>query len=317
MTATQWQFGCVLAAADLMVWLKLGTALMMGVCVTVGIVGLFGQRGKAELTPGRQVALATGVADRHTVFEMPLLQPVMWVLLIAGRRIGLKGLKERIRKSLVAAGSPNFYTTDEFFAVCMLWGVTLGGILEIANVLLAGEVSYLLPVAGFLAGTALGIYSMHTKASKRVKEISRRVPYTLDLISLAMGAGATFTEAVDTVVREDRQHPFNVELRTVLAEIELGTTRQQALRNLADRIPLENLRSIIAAIIQAESLGTPLANVLKQQADLLRLQRSVRAEKLAAAASVRILLPSLLIMISVVLTLFGPIIVQAIRGELW
>ncbi len=136
-------------------------------------------------------------------------------------------------------------------------------------------------------------------------------------IALAMGAGATFTEAVRTVIREDPKHPFNVELNTVLAEVELGTTRQQALRNMADRVPLESLRSIVASIIQAEGLGTPLSDVLKGQATLMRLQRSVRAEKLAAAASVRILVPSLLILVSVVLTVFGPVIIRAIKGELF
>ena len=305
------------AIADSDGWLKLITAGTIAAFVSVLVMALLGQRGRTELTPERQVALAAGVADRHTVFEMPLVQSLMWLLLIVARRIGLPGLKARIRRMLIAAGGPNFYTADEFLAVAMLWGLVLAGVLEAANIIFASEFSYVLPVVGFLGGTALAIYWLHGKATRRVREISRRIPYTLDLIALAMGAGATFTEALRTVVREDEEHPFNVELNTVLAEMELGTTRQQALRNLADRIPLENLRSIIAAVIQAEGLGTPLADVLKQQADLLRLQRSVRAEKLAAAASVRILVPSLLIMISVVLTVFGPIIIRAIKGELW
>jgi tight adherence protein C len=119
------------------------------------------------------------------------------------------------------------------------------------------------------------------------------------------------------VIREDPNHPFNVELNTLLAEVDLGTTRALALVNLSSRIPLETLRSIVAAITQAESLGTPLSGVLKEQADLMRLQRSVRAEKLAAAASVRILLPSLLILMSVVLAVFAPIIIRALKGELF
>jgi len=236
---------------------------------------------------------------------------------VTARRIGLRGLKKRLGATLVAAGSPNFYTPDEYLAVALLWGVALHVAVFFGYVLIYRKASYLFPIIAFALGVAVAIYHLHGKAAKRIREISRRIPYTLDLIALAMGAGATFTEAVQTVVREDREHPFNVELNTVLAEMELGTTRQQALRNLSDRVPLENLRSIIAAVIQAEALGTPLADVLKQQADLLRLQRSVRAEKLAAAASVRILLPGLLIMISVVLAVFGPFIIQAIRGELW
>jgi len=166
-------------------------------------------------------------------------------------------------------------------------------------------------------GTAAMLYHLHGSATKRTRDISRRIPYTLDLIALAMGAGATFTEAVRTVVREDPEHPFNVELNTVLAEVDLGTTRRQALKNMSDRIPLEALRAIVGAIIQAEGLGTPLADVLKEQANLLRLQRSVRAEKLAAAASVRILVPSLLILVSVVLTVFAPVIIRGLKGELF
>ncbi|HET6430530.1 MAG TPA: type II secretion system F family protein [Phycisphaerae bacterium] len=297
--------------------LRLAVAASLFGAVATGVIALFGQKGKTELTPERRVALATGVEDRHTVFEMPSLQPIMWLLLVTARRIGLRGLKKRLGATLVAAGSPNFYTPDEYLAVALLWGVALHVAVFFGYVLIYRKAGYLYPVIAFAVGVAAAIYHLVGKAAKRIREISRRIPYTLDLIALAMGAGATFTEAVQTVVREDREHPFNVELNTVLAEMELGTTRQQALRNLSDRVPLENLRSIIAAVIQAEALGTPLADVLKQQADLLRLQRSVRAEKLAAAASVRILLPGLLIMISVVLAVFGPFIIQAIRGELW
>jgi tight adherence protein C len=226
-------------------------------------------------------------------------------------------VKAKLYETLVAAGNPNAYTSDEFLAVAMLWGLILGALLEGANLLVGHGFSLAMPIIGFLAGVAIVIYNLHSSAATRVRLIGRRVPYTLDLVSLAMGAGATFTEAVRTVIREDAKHPFNVELNTVLAEVELGTTRAQALRNMSDRVPLESLRSIVASIIQAEGLGTPLSDVLKGQASLMRLQRSVRAEKLAAAASVRILVPSLLILMSVVLTVFAPIIIRAVKGELF
>ena len=304
----------VLALSDGL--LRLGVGLAVMAFVVVFVVGVFGQRGRAEMTPEREVALATGQADRRTAFETPALQPVMWLLLLLARAVQARQLKRKLRRVLVAAGSPSFYTPDEYLAVSMLWGLIAAALLETGNLLLAHSVSFALPAVGFVGGTALAIYWLHTQAAKRIREISRRIPYTLDLIALAMGAGATFTEAAATVVAEDRRHPFNVELNTVLAEIELGSTRAQALRNLADRIPLETLRSIVAAVIQAESLGTPLADVLKQQASLLRLQRSVRAEKLAASASVRILVPSMLILMSVVLAVFAPIIIRAIKGRL-
>ncbi len=311
-----WLVAAALLAASQETYLKLAAALVLGAFVFALVLGLFGQRGRVEVTPQREVAIATGHADRRTVFEMPLTQPLMWLLLVVARQIRTGSLRAKVREMLVAAGNPRFYTVDEYLALGVLWSVLLALLLEFVNLLFLKELSWAMAVIGLAGGFALALYHLHTQAVKRVREISRRVPYTLDLIALAMGAGATFTEAAATVVSEDRQHPFNVELNTVLAEIELGNTRAQALRNLADRIPLETLRSIVAAIIQAESLGTPLADVLKQQASLLRLQRSVRAEKLAAAASVRILLPSMLILMSVVLAVFAPVIIRAIKGRL-
>ncbi len=297
--------------------LRTAVAAAIFVALLLGVMSVFAQRGRTQITPERQVALAAGHADRHTVFEMPLTQPIMWLLLVTVRALPLTGLKEKVRQWLVAAGSPNFYTPSEYLAVSLLWGLMVTAVVEASNVIAFGQFSWtLLPIA-LGAGFGGHIYHLNSLATRRVRDISRRAPYTLDLLALSMGAGATFTEAVRTVVREDPEHPFNVELNTVLAEVELGTTRAQALRNMADRVPLESLRSIVAAIIQAEGLGTPLSDVLKEQANLMRLQRSVRAEKLAAQASVRILLPSLLILLSVVLTVFAPFIILAVRGELF
>jgi tight adherence protein C len=97
----------------------------------------------------------------------------------------------------------------------------------------------------------------------------------------------------------------------------LGTTRRRALENLARRVPMDAMRSIVASVIQAEELGTPLGTVLHDQATLLRLQRSVRAENRAAIASVRILIPCLLLVVAVMLAVFGPAIIRAVRKGLF
>ena len=98
------------------------------------------------------------------------------------------------------------------------------------------------------------------------------------------------------------------------AEIEFGTPRNQALTNMADRVPLESVRSVIGAVNQAEALGTPLSEILKNQSGMLRMHRSVRAEKLSASASLRILIPSMLILMSVVLIIFGPLIIRWVES---
>ena len=100
------------------------------------------------------------------------------------------------------------------------------------------------------------------------------------------------------------------------SEIEFGTTRAIALTNMAERLPLDQLRSVIGAVNQAELLGTSLSTILKNQATMLRNGRSVTAEKRSAEASLRIIVPSMLIMAAVLLCVFGPYIIRFAKGQL-
>ncbi len=290
---------------------------MFGLSISMFVIAMFSQTGTPKLSPQRAAAIATGHADRETVFEHPATRPLMWFLLAMGYRLSIPRVKRWLRRTIVAAGSPNYYTPEEYLAIAILAGIGAAALLEAFHLLVLGRFSFILVFVAFLAGFFLMIYQLYSKAQERLMIISRRVPYALDLIALAMGAGATFAEAAQTIVAEASDDPLNVELRTMLAEMDLGTTRQRALQNMADRIPLESLRSIIASVIQAEQLGTPLGDVLHDQASLLRLQRSVRAEDRAAVASVRILLPCLLLLMAVILAIFGPMIIRAVNEGLF
>ncbi len=307
----------LLAAGQWELLIQVAMSALIFFCLFFLVIGVFGQAGEVHLSPERASALATGHSDRTTVFENAFFRPPLWLLLVATHRFSAPRLKGWIRRQLVATGNQNYYTPEEYLALSLMVGIICAVVLEVGNILATGNLSVTLPIVGLLGGVILAIAQLHSTASKRARLISKRVPYALDLIALAMGAGATFIEAVKTIVREDQADPFNVELRTLLAEMELGTTRRKALQNLAERIPLEELRSIIASVIQAEELGTPLGDVLHDQATLLRLQRSVHAEQAAAVASVRILIPCLLLVLAVVLAVFGPAILRVIRRGLF
>ena len=281
------------------------------------VYAIFSQPGKIRMSAQREAAIATGHTDRKSLFEQPLLRPLLLLVLVLSHRLNMPKAKRWVRQSLIAAGSPKYYTAEEYLALSLFTGIVFAAVLELAYLLLFGHFGGVAFVIGLILGTSLSLYQLFDKAAKRIREIQRRVPYSLDLIALAMGAGATFTEAVRTVTRERVEDPFNVELRTLLAEMDLGTTRRRALQSLGDRIPLDSLRSIVASVIQAEELGTSLGDVLHDQATLLRLQRSVRAENLAARASVRILVPCLLLVMAVLLTVFGPAILRILRGGLF
>ena len=310
-----WLMLAAISSASLM---QLFLTLAVFAFVFLLVVAVFSQPGEVTLSPQREAALLTGHSDRRTVFEKPVLRQVMWVLLSISTRLAFPGVKSWLRRTLIAAGSPEYYTPEEYLAFSMLTGlVTAACAVLVGMFVTEGQISFFAMFIGFSLGFGLTLYQLHDKASKRLRQISKRVPYSLDLVSLAMGAGATFTEAVQTVVREEGDDPFNEELRALLAEMDLGTTRRRALENMIDRVPIEQLRSIVSSIIQAEELGTPLADVLHSQANLLRLQRTVNAENAAAVASVRILIPSLLILIAVVLAVFAPMIVRGVGGGLF
>ena len=258
--------------------------------------------------------------DRNTIFETTWMMPILVPIHQFVHRLNIVGFKKHVLKLLLALGNPMHYSTEEYIVICVIWGIVGGIMFPLTGRTLVGEWMTIIGTVVFVvvgaAGGFFGAYLwLRERALKRLREIARRLPYTLDLISMAMDAGATFYEATTAVVRDDPDDPINQEFGMVIREIDFGRSRQDSLTHLGQRINVDGLDSIISAVLQAEALGTPLADVLKLQANLLRMRRSMRAERRAGEAAVKMLVPSMLILMSVVLIIFAPIIVRAIRGE--
>ena len=299
---------------DIVLQILVSLIVFAGVFLPVFVV--FRYPVPAEPAVHRRFAAALG-ENRDTVFENPLLAPVMNLGLSLTKRLNAPGLRASIRQSLDASGNPSGYSVQEYLAICVVSGALLGiattGLLVFIGSTSALFFGPLMTAIGF----AVPLFALYENGSRRCRRISKQLPYTLDLISLTMAAGSNFTEAVQTLIQDEPDDDLNQELAIVLSEINFGTPRPAALANLAERIPLESLRSIIGAINQAESLGTPLSSILKLQSDMLRMQRGVQAEKLSASASLRILIPSMIILIAVVLIVFAPLIIRSIQGNLF
>jgi len=257
--------------------------------------------------------------DRDTIFEVPWLRPLLVPLYHLARRMNMPGFKRHILKLLLALGNPHQYNADEYMVICIVWGAIGAAMTVLLARVVSEEVTFVGGAAFLVLGFVLGFFAaylwLREWALRRLREIARRMPYALDLIAMAMDAGATFYEACNAVVRDDPDDPLNEELSMVVREIDFGRSRQDALTHLGQRINVEGLDSILSAVLQAEALGTPLAMVLKLQANLLRMRRSMRAERKAGEAAVKILVPSMLILVSVVLIIFAPFIVRAIEGR--
>ena len=157
---------------------------------------------------------------------------------------------------------------------------------------------------------------LHRSAIRRRHlAIQKSLPFVLDLLTLSVEAGMDFISALQRNCKLRRLDPLNEELLRMTKDIQVGTSRQEALRSMADRVRQPDLKAVSYALIQADELGVSIGSILRIQSEQLRSKRFDRAEKLAAEAPVKMLGPLMLcIFPAVFIILLGPVISQAMKG---
>jgi tight adherence protein C len=155
---------------------------------------------------------------------------------------------------------------------------------------------------------------LRNAVKKRHLQIQKSLPFTLDLLTLAVEAGMDFMAAIQRNVEHENLTPLDEELIRVLHENQLGKTRREALRSMSERVNLPELKSVVNSLVQADELGVSIGSVLKIQSEQMRQKRFERAEKLAMEAPVKMLLPLLcFIFPAVIAILMGPILLNMIK----
>jgi tight adherence protein C len=207
------------------------------------------------------------------------------------------------------------WTANEFVAAKQIEAAILGSLFAIilamrANLVVAAIAFGLI----FVFWQSMGTAKIRDDAKRRVTALKRRLPYAIDLMALMMEAGAGFQESLQAIVQENRDHPLGEELDGVLSEVELGRTRREALEKLQERLNDDDIKEIVFSIIKGEELGTPLAVILRTQADQLRMKRSHWAEKAAAQAQVQIAFPGLIVMVACLLVIVAPFVLKAFNA---
>jgi tight adherence protein C len=168
-------------------------------------------------------------------------------------------------------------------------------------------------VAAFIAFQIPG-WTLRGQADRRIVTITRRLPYSLEVVVLATESGAGFDEALEILVREDPQNPLHEEFDQVLRDARLGLPRREALRAMAARVETEDMTALVMALEISENLGTPLADTLKKQAESIRLSRLQRAERLAREAGPKMAVPNTMIMVANVLLILAPFLPKLSLG---
>jgi pilus assembly protein TadC len=150
---------------------------------------------------------------------------------------------------------------------------------------------------------------------RRHASIMKALPFVLDLLTLSVEAGMDFIGALQRNCKSRRLDPLNEELLRMTKEIQVGVSRKQALRNMAERVRQSDLSAVSFALIQADELGVSIGSILRIQSNELRSRRFDRAERLAAQAPVKMLFPLMIcIFPAVFVILLGPVLGQALKG---
>jgi len=132
----------------------------------------------------------------------------------------------------------------------------------------------------------------------------------LDLLSVSVEAGLGFDAALQKVV-EKSEGPLAEEFALALNEIRMGKPRREALRDMAERVKLDDVSTFVGAIVQADALGVSVSNVLTVQAEQVRQKRRQRAEEKAQKAPVKILIPMLFFIFpALFVVLLGPALLE-------
>lgn len=127
----------------------------------------------------------------------------------------------------------------------------------------------------------------------RQKEIRRDLPETIDLMAISVQAGMGLEAAIE-LASQSVPGPLGDELHRLLQEIQLGSSRRQALHQLRDRTDVRELSSFALALIQADAIGSPIAEVLQSNSARMRLIRRQDAREKAAKLPVKLLIPMML-----------------------
>lgn len=244
------------------------------------------------------------------------IDPLVSMFAAVVPRLGVENHRARVQRKLVLAGNPQGHTAETFIGECLTY--SLLAYLATMMLFLIAE-GAIRPFHGILPAVVI-YFVPHLNLGGAVERrrvlIDRHMPYFLDLVTLTMGAGSTFLEACETITQGTLRSPLIEEVRIMMHETRAGTRFQDALLNMTRRSESEELALMVQGVRQGEELGTPLVEVFERQAETNRFRRSQRGEQTAAKLPNRLAVPNTLLMFSVLLLLFGPIIVKAARGEL-
>jgi tight adherence protein C len=279
----------------------------------------YGLVGGSSVDPVQARLSQLGSMQARTLEELELQQP-FFERTIRPLAVRMSGTVQRFtsptkvnrtEKRLALAGNPADLRTTDFLGLKAVSALAFsGGAFLVFGILLGmGFFGIILTGAFAIVGFLVPEFWLSRRVKARQKAILLGIPDTLDLLTISVKAGLGFDQALAKVV-EKMKGPLPDEYRRALAEIRVGKSRREALRDVVTRTEVPALTNFIGAIIQAEQLGVSISKVLQVQSDQLRIERRQRAEEMAAKAPIKMLFPLVgCIFPSLFIVILGPALI--------
>jgi tight adherence protein C len=245
-------------------------------------------------------------------FQNRVVVPLLDRLVGLGRRLTPSDYAERIMQKLNVAGNPSGWTVERVMSLKVL-GIGAGFVGGLVLAIILGKGTVAMLMCGLL-GAVVGYFGpnfyLYQKGYDRTLKMQKALPDALDLLSISVEAGLGFDAALSQVAR-NTDGPLSNEFARVLQEMQIGLGRGNALRAMAERSTLPDLRSFCSAMVQADAFGIPVAQVLRVQSQEIRTKRRQRAEEAAQKIPVKIMIPLVLFILpALFVAILGPAIIN-------
>ncbi len=159
-----------------------------------------------------------------------------------------------------------------------------------------------------IIGWLLPLIWLNRKSVYRLGSISNSLPFSIDLLTVSLEAGQDFGAAVRFLINEGPKGPLASEFAIMLRETTLGKSRVEALKDMADRVLLDEFQSLVATIVHANQTGAGLSKIFKLQAEEMRRAQNHKAERKAARTPCLLILPiALFILPAVFIIILAPL----------
>lgn len=250
----------------------------------------------------------------NTVIVKSVAEPMYKMTRPSNRNI------RRLRRRLVKAG----FVSEDSVKVYTAIRVTAALVLPILVFFILWTTNYQrgpqfvgLVLLGAIFGLFIPSFMLSRLITKRQQKIARALPDAIDLMVVCVEAGLGLNAALQRVGREmELVEPVLAgELAITNREIRAGKPRDEAMRNLGDRTGVDDIKSLVAMLIQSDRFGTSIAASLRVFADSMRTKRRQRAEEMVSKASIKLLFPLLLFIFpALLIVLLGPALITLYKA---